>query len=76
MPDTPAPPTDGAALLDAVRAVIVRFVVLPSAAAADAVVLWIAASHVQVCWACAPRLVIRAPERRCGKSRSPTFIAA
>ena len=76
MPDTPAPPTDGAALLDAVRAVIVRFVVLPSAAAADAVVLWIAASHVQVCWACAPRLVIRAPERRCGKSRLLDLIEA
>ena len=76
MPDTPAPPTDGAALLDAVRLALIRFVVLPSAAATDAVVLWIAATHVQMCWACAPRLVIRAPEKRCGKSRLLDLIEA
>ena len=34
-----------------------------------AVVLWIAATHAVQAWNCAPRLVIRAPERRCGKSR-------
>jgi hypothetical protein len=32
-------------------------------------VLWIAATHAQPAWAHAPRLVIRAPEKRCGKSR-------
>ncbi|GAA0734609.1 DUF3631 domain-containing protein [Dactylosporangium roseum] len=31
--------------------------------------LWIAATHAQPAWAHAPRLVIRAPEKRCGKSR-------
>jgi len=66
----------GAELLDAVRSAVLRFVVLPSAAAADAVVLWIAASHTQMCWACAPRLVIRAPEKRCGKSRLLDLIEA
>lgn len=61
--------TDGAALLDAVRAALTRYVVLPTPQAADAVTLWIAATHAQPAWAHAPRLVIRGPEKRCGKSR-------
>ncbi|TDU89447.1 uncharacterized protein DUF3631 [Kribbella voronezhensis] len=60
---------NGAELLDEVRAVIARYVVLPSEAAGVAVVLWIAATHAVSAWNCAPRLVIRAPEKRCGKSR-------
>lgn len=60
---------DGAQLLDDVRAALLRYVVLPTEEAGDAVTLWIAASHAQHAWAHAPRLVIRAPERRCGKSR-------
>lgn len=69
-------PVDAAALLDDVRAALTRFVILPSAATTDAVVLWIAASHVQPAWAHAPRLVIRAPEKRCGKSRLLDVIEA
>jgi hypothetical protein len=60
---------DGAELLDRLRAVLARYVVLPSPETADAVVLWIAATHAQPSWAHAARLVIRAPEKRCGKSR-------
>ncbi|MDP9798314.1 hypothetical protein J2S43_006826 [Catenuloplanes nepalensis] len=60
---------DGAALLDRLHAALTRYVVLPSPEATDAVVLWIAAAHAQPAWAHAPRLVIRAPEKRCGKSR-------
>jgi hypothetical protein len=69
--DTQPEPTteDGAVILDAVHAAITRYVILPSREAIDAVVLWIAASHAQPAWAHAPRLVIRAPEKRCGKSR-------
>ncbi|QKG27312.1 DUF3631 domain-containing protein [Actinomadura verrucosospora] len=63
------PPLDGAALLDAVRDALTRYVVLPSPQAADAVTLWIAATHAQPAWPHAPRLVIRGPEKRCGKSR-------
>ncbi|MET7424212.1 DUF3631 domain-containing protein [Dactylosporangium sp. NPDC005555] len=62
-------PVDGAAILDRLHAVITRYVVLPSPEAIDAVVLWIAATHAMPAWAHAPRLVIRAPEKRCGKSR-------
>ena len=60
---------EGALILDQLHAIITRYVILPSAEAAVAVALWIAATHAQDAWACAPRLVIRAPEKRCGKSR-------
>lgn len=66
--NAPAPP-DGAGILDALHATLTRYVVLPTPEAVDAVVLWIAATHAQAAWAHAPRLVIRAPEKRCGKSR-------
>nr|WP_246331388.1 DUF3631 domain-containing protein [Saccharopolyspora hordei] len=49
---------------------------MPSPQATDAVVLWIAATHAQPAWAHAPRLVIRAPEKRCGKSRLLDVIEA
>ena len=60
---------EGPAILDRLHDTLTRYVVLPSPEATDAVVLWIAASHAQPAWAHAPRLVIRAPEKRCGKSR-------
>src|SRR5690349_9877363 len=67
---TPAAnPADGAQLLADLHAALTRYVILPSPEAAVAVALWIAASHAQAAWAHAPRLVIRAPEKRCGKSR-------
>src|SRR3954462_1024148 len=65
----PQPAIDGAALLDRLHAIITKYVILPTPEAVDAVALWIAASHAQTAWAHAPRLVIRAPEKRCGKSR-------
>jgi len=73
---TPTPPPPGAVILDTLRAALARYVVLPSTEAADAVTLWIAASHAQPAWAHAPRLVIRAPEKRCGKSRLLDIVEA
>ncbi|WP_326566915.1 DUF3631 domain-containing protein [Amycolatopsis rhabdoformis] len=67
---------DGAALLDALRAALTRYVSLPSPETADAITLWIAATHAQPAWAHAPRLVIRAPEKRCGKSRLLDIVEA
>jgi hypothetical protein len=67
---------DGAELLDRLRETIRHYVILPSTEALDAVVLWIAASHALPAWACAPRLVIRAPEKRCGKSRLLDLVEA
>jgi hypothetical protein len=71
-----ATPVDGAALLDDVRAALTRYVCLPGEHAADAVTLWIAASHAQPAWAHAPRLVVRGPEKRCGKSRLLDMVEA
>lgn len=59
----------GHEILNELRAILARYVVLPSPEAVDGTVLWIAATHAQPAWAHAPRLVIRAPEKRCGKSR-------
>jgi hypothetical protein len=75
-PTTPARPVDGAALLDQVLAAIGDYVILPSDQAAVAVVLWVAASHAVPAWNTAPRLVIKAPEKRCGKSRLLDLIEA
>ncbi|GAA2134553.1 DUF3631 domain-containing protein [Actinomadura napierensis] len=83
-PFTPGPesvntvngPTNGAALLNELRAALCRYVILPSPETADAVVLWIAATHAQPSWETATRLVISAPEKRCGKSRLLDVIEA
>ena len=72
----PADLEDGAELLDQVAAALRRYVVLPSDAATAAVVLWAAASHRAPVWHAAPRLVIKAPEKRCGKSRLLDLIEA
>ena len=60
---------DGAELLGELHAALARYVVFPSADAADAVTLWIAATHGVNAWHCAPRLDITSPVKRCGKSR-------
>jgi len=75
----PVPPdamTDGAALLAELHAALTRYVVLPSVEAADAIVLWIAATHAAPAWNCAPRLDITSPVKRCGKSRLLDIIEA
>jgi hypothetical protein len=66
---TATDPSDGAQLLDDLHALLTRYVVLPSPAATDAVVLWIAATHAIDSIAHATRLVIKSPEKRCGKTR-------
>ena len=70
----------GAELLNDVRAALTTYVVLPSPQAADAVTLWIAATHAQPAWAHAPRLVIRgrrsgAGSRACSTSWKRPVIA-
>lgn len=63
-------------ILDELRTALVRYVVLPRPEAADAITLWIAASHAQTAWEHAPRLVLTSPEKRCGKSRTMDIVAA
>jgi hypothetical protein len=66
---------DGAGLLNELHAALCRYVVLPSAEAADAVSLWVAASHAQPAWEHAPRLAVVSPLKRCGKSRLLDVVA-
>lgn len=66
----------GAALLAELHRALLAYVAFPSAEAADAVALWVVASHAQQAWEAAPRLVITAPEKQCGKSRLLDVIEA
>ena len=66
----------GAEILGLVHRALARYVVLPSPEAADAIVLWIAATHAVPAWNCAPRLDITSPVKRCGKSRLLDIIEA
>jgi hypothetical protein len=67
---------DGAQLLDELHAALTRYVILPSPEAADAIVLWITATHGAQAWHCAPRLDVTSPVKRCGKSRLLDIIEA
>lgn len=66
----------GAALLDEVHAAVKQYIVLPSGHAYTAVALWIAASHAAPSLWHFPRLAIRSPEKRCGKTRLLDIITA
>src|SRR5436190_19183398 len=61
--------TEGAALLDDLRAFLCRFVAFPEPEQADAVALWIAHSHSIDAFDCTPRLSIQSAEKRSGKTR-------
>jgi hypothetical protein len=65
-----------AGLLDEFHAAFTRYVVLPRPEAVDALVLWCAATHAQAVADNAPRLVVKAPEKRCGKSRCLDIVEA
>ena len=65
-----------AELLDEIRRHLTRYVVLPSDQAADAVALWVMATHAQPSWEHATRLAVISPEKRCGKSRLLDIIEA
>lgn len=55
--------------LDAAHDVLTKYVVFPIAEAEDGVTLWSAATHVQAGATFAPRLNIKSPVKRCGKTR-------
>jgi hypothetical protein len=69
------PEAPGDKVLERVHELLTTYVVLPSPEAADAVVLWIAATHAIGAWTHATRLVVRSPEKRCGKSRLLDIVA-
>jgi hypothetical protein len=74
-PARPGRAEPGAPLLAELHAALCRYVVFPSPEAADAVTLWVAASHAQPAWEHAPRLAVVSPLKRCGKSRLLDIIA-
>jgi hypothetical protein len=75
VPAIPPPRPQGAGLLGELHTALCRYVVLPSAEAADAVTLWVAATHAQPAWEHAPRLAVVSPLKRCGKSRLLDVVA-
>ena len=64
---------EGTALLDALRRVFVRYVVLP-AYADIALALWVAHTWVFECFDITPYLSITSPTRRCGKTVLMTLL--
>jgi Protein of unknown function (DUF3631) len=60
----------GAALLDDVRAFLLRFVSYPSADACVAHVLWIGHAHLMEAWESTPRIAFLSPEPASGKTRA------
>jgi hypothetical protein len=78
VPPVPTSPTgrgDGAVLLKELHAALCRYVAFPTAEAADATTLWVAATHAQPAWEHAPRLAVVSPLKRCGKSRLVDVVA-
>lgn len=78
MPDMPeaepqaeaeAPGIDGDSLLWEVYDTLTAYVIFRSPGEAVAITLWAAATHAQHMLQFGTRLVIRSPEKRCGKSR-------
>jgi hypothetical protein len=61
---------DGAALLEDVRAFLIRFISYPSAEASVAHALWIAHAHLMEAWESTPRIAFLSPEPASGKTRA------
>jgi hypothetical protein len=62
--------TDGAAILNDVRAFLSRFIAYPSEHAKTAHVLWAAHTHLMGAWESTPRIAFLSPEPGSGKTRA------
>jgi Protein of unknown function (DUF3631) len=67
-------PVEGAALLVELAATVRRYVVLTNPQA-DAVCLWIAFTHVHDAFDVSPRLIVKSPQKRSGKTRLFSVLA-
>lgn len=76
LPAVEPEPRSLAKLLEDLHEALLRYVVFPSAPSAHAVTLWIAATHAQPAWQHATRLLVKSPQKRCGKSRLLDLIEA
>ncbi len=61
-------------LLDRVRRLVTRYVVLPSEEYADSIALWVAHAHAIRAATASPRLVFKSPEKASGKTRALEVI--
>ncbi len=66
----PATPIDTAALLDEIRAVLRRYLILPDGHFYDVVALWVLHAHAIVAADTSPRLIFKSPEKESGKTRA------
>jgi putative DNA primase/helicase len=60
-------PVDGGALLDALSSAIGSYVIMPEPAR-HAAALWVAHTYLLDCFSITPRLAVRSPMKRCGKT--------
>ena len=69
VPDTTAwtEPVDGAVVLDAILALVLRYIVIPKLPAV-AVALWVLHTYVMDTWEHSPILAVVSPTKRCGKT--------
>jgi hypothetical protein len=65
---------DGDALLSEISTLLTRYVVM-SRAAADAIALWIVHTHLIDVADATPRLAVKSPEKRCGKTTLLTITS-
>ena len=65
---------DGASLLDEIAAIFSRFLSLPNGAA-DTLALWVLYTYAFEKFFISPRLAVRSPEKRCGKSTLLRLLA-
>ncbi len=70
----PAPPENGADLLDAVTEFLALYVAYPSVDALHASALWVAHCHALDCFDSTPRLAMLSPEPGSGKTRALEVI--
>ena len=68
-------PVDGAQLLKELASIVTRFVVLPWEGAV-AIALWIMHAHLLDASPVSPRLAVKSPEKRCGKTTLLRVILA
>lgn len=68
-------PTDGGELLEGIRGILTRYMVLPDFAAV-VLALWVLGSYAFDAFRIWPKLTITSPEKRCGKSTLLTGLLA
>ena len=61
--------------LDLVHGYLTDYVVFPTPEAADALTIWVAATHLQRRWEHATRFILKSPVKRCGKTRAQEIVS-